>query len=147
MPAIRSGRSGLASDQRGDRPDRPQVRVQAEALAKAQEALLGARRVGVGGVPLRPADGAEQHGVGRAAGVEHLVGEGRPVRVDRGAADRMLVELEVPDRLEQPRGRGEDLGADPVAGQDHDAWGLLVPRSWAGIMPDASTSRQHGLVR
>ena len=65
-------------DQRRARPHRAQVRVQAEALAQAEQALLGARRVGVGRVPLRAADRAEQDGVGGAAGLEHLVGERDP---------------------------------------------------------------------
>ena len=89
-------------EQRRARPDRAQVGVQAEALAEAEQALLGARRVGVGRVPLRPADGAEQHGVGVAAGLEHLVGERGAVLVDRGAADQALVELELAERVQQP---------------------------------------------
>ena len=93
---MRSGRSGLASTSAGLGRTGTQVRVQAEALAKAQEALLGARRIGIGGVPLRPADGAEQHGVRAPARLQHLVGEGGPVLVDRGPADRMLDELELP---------------------------------------------------
>ncbi len=52
------GREGL---------DRAQVRVQAEALAQAEQTLLGARFGGIGRVPLRPADGGEQYGVGLAA--------------------------------------------------------------------------------
>ena len=49
-----------------------------EALAQAEQTLLGARLVGVGRVPLRAADGAEQHGVGVAAGGERLVGQRVP---------------------------------------------------------------------
>ena len=51
--------------ERGDRADRAQVGEQAEALAQAEQALLGRGRVGVGRVPLRAADRGEQHGVGR----------------------------------------------------------------------------------
>ena len=114
------------ADQRRARPHRAQVGVQAHPLAQAEQALLGARRVGVGRVPFRAADGAEQDRVGGAAGVEDLVGEGDAVRVDRGAADQALVELELAERLEQPPGGGDDLGADPVAGQEDYARGSLI---------------------
>ena len=50
-----------AAVERGNRLDRAQVGEQVEALANAQQALLGARVVGVGAVPLRAADGGEQH--------------------------------------------------------------------------------------
>ena len=106
------------ADQRRAGPHRPQVRVEAHPLAEAEQALLGAGRVGVGRVPLRPADGAEQDRVGGAAGVEHLVGQGDAVLVDREPADQALVELELAQRLEQEAGGGDDLGTDPVAGQD-----------------------------
>ena len=69
--------------ERRQRADRAQVGVQAEALAQAEQALLGARRVGVGRVPLRAADRGEQHGVGAAAGGERLVGQRGAVGVDR----------------------------------------------------------------
>ncbi len=82
-------------EQRRAGPDRAQVGEQPEALAQAEQPLLGARPARVGGVPLGAADGGQQHGVGAPAGVEHLVGQRRAVRVDRGAADQPLVELEV----------------------------------------------------
>ena len=57
----RRGRDELRVD-----GDRAQVREQAEAAAQGEQRLLRAdRRVRV--VPLRPADRAQQHGVGRAA--------------------------------------------------------------------------------
>ena len=77
MPAIRSSRSGLEPTSAGLGPHRAQVRVEAHPLAQAEQALLGAGRVGVGRVPLRAADRAEQDRVGGAAGLEHLVGERR----------------------------------------------------------------------
>ena len=110
------------ADQRRARPHRAQVGVEAHPLAQAEQALLGARRVGVGRVPFRAADGAEQDGVGAAAGLEHLVGERDAVGVDRAAAHQPLVELELAQRLEQPPRGGDDLGPDPVAGQEDYAW-------------------------
>ena len=77
-------------DQRRAGPDRAQVRVEAQPLAQAEQALLGARRVGVGRVPLRAADGAEQDRVGGPAGLEHPAGERDAVGVDRGAAERLI---------------------------------------------------------
>ena len=44
--------------------------------------------------------------------------------VDRAAAHQPLVELELAERLEQLAGGGDDLGADPVAGQDDYARGV-----------------------
>ena len=108
-------------EQRGERPDGAQVGVEAEALAQAEQPLLGARRARVGRVPLRPADGGEQDGVGALAGGERLVGQRRAVGVDRGAAERVLLEGEVVgDGGEHLERRGEDLRADPVAGEGDD---------------------------
>ena len=120
------------ADQGRARPHRAQVGVEAHPLAQAEQALLGARRVGVGGVPFRAADGAEQDGVGAAAGLEDLVGEGGAVLVDRDAADQPLVELELAERLEQLAGGADDLGADPVAGQDDYARGVAHRRGLYG---------------
>ena len=94
---MRSRLSGLASSSALGRTG-PQVREQLEALAQPEKPLLRARRVGVGGVPLRPADRGEQHRVGGLAGVEHLVGERGSVRVDRRAADEVLGHLEAAER-------------------------------------------------
>ena len=91
---MRSRFSGLASSSAAQRLDRAQVGVEAEALAQAEQPLLGPRRVGVGRVPLRAADRAEQDRVGGAALLQHLVGERGAVRVDRGAADQVLVDLD-----------------------------------------------------
>ena len=110
--------SGLASGQRRDRADRPEVGEQAELLAQAEQALLRARTAAV---PLRAADGGEQDGVGGAAGRERLVGQRRAGGVDRRAAERMLVVVERADGVEHPGGGGEDLGADPVAGKQDDS--------------------------
>ena len=52
------------------------------------------------------ADGGQEHGVGGATGLEHLVPERRPVGVDRRAADEPLVEFELADSLEQLTCRG-----------------------------------------
>ena len=89
-----------------DGPHRAQVRVQARALAQAEQALLGARRVGVGRVPLRAADGREQDGVGRAAGGERLVGQRGAVGVDRRAAERVLLEARSRRARAGPRASG-----------------------------------------
>ena len=120
------------ADQGRAGPDRAQVGVEAHALAQAEQALLGARRVRVGGVPLGTADGAEQDRVGGPAGLQHLVGEGGAVGVDRGAAHQPLVELELAERLQQLLRGGDDLGADPVAGEDDYARGALTRRDSKG---------------
>ena len=124
MPSISSRLSGLASYERGQRLDRAQVGEQAEALAQAEQALLGAGLVGVGRVPFRAADGGQQDRVGALARGERLVGEGGAVGVDRGAAEQVLVVIELrAGGLQNVDGRGGDLGADPVTGEEDDVAG------------------------
>ena len=108
-------RAGI--EQRRARADRAQVGEQAQALAQAEQPLLGTRLAGIRGVPLGPADGGKQHGVGATAGVEHLVGQRRAVLVDRGTAHQLVFELEVAQLGEHGPRRVHDLGADAVAGQ------------------------------
>ncbi len=45
------------------------------------------------------------------------------VLVDRGAADQVLLVGEVADGVEDLAARGDDLGADAVARQEHDVAG------------------------
>jgi len=106
-----------------ERAHRAEVGVEPQALAQAQQALLGTRRVRVGGVPARAADGREQHRVGLCAGGQRLIGERRPVGVDRRAAEQVLLEGEVADRAEHAHRGGRDLRADAVAGQQRDRRG------------------------
>ena len=63
-------------------------RKRRRARKQTEQALLGARGLRIGRVPLGAADGGEQDGVGRPAGGRRLVGERRPVGVDRRAAER-----------------------------------------------------------
>ena len=126
MPAIRSSRSGLAPTSAGLGRTGRRLANRPIPLRRPSRPCSGRGRVGVGGVPLRPADGAEQDRVGGAAGVQHLVGEGGAVLVDRDAADQALVELELAQGLEQAAGGADDLGADPVAGQDDYAGASLI---------------------
>ena len=120
--ALLAQRAG--AHQRRARADRAQVGVEAHPLAEAEQALLGARVVGVGRVPFGTADRAEQDRVGGLAGVQHLVGEGDAVGVDRAAAHEALVVVELAQGVEDLAGGGDDLGADPVTGQDDDVGGL-----------------------
>ena len=110
-------------DERRARADGPEVGKEAEALAQTEEALLRAGLVRVGRVPLRAPNRAEQHGVGITASLEDSVGERDPVRIDRGSADKMLLVGEVPDGVEDLYRSRNDLGADPVAGQERDVPG------------------------
>ena len=93
LDALALERAGV--EQRRARPHRAQVGEQPQTLAQAQQTLLRPWPARVGGVPPGPAHGRKQHGVGGRARVQHLVGERAPVGVDRGAADELLVELEV----------------------------------------------------
>jgi hypothetical protein len=71
---------------------------------------------------LRPADRAEDHGVGGMRLGHGLVGDGDLVGVIGGAADKPVLGLEVGDALlgieaKEPFHLGHDLGADAVAGE------------------------------
>ena len=104
-PSSSSGLSGDASIELRVDGDRAQVREQAEAAAEGEQRLLRAdRRVRV--VPLRAADGAEQHGVGAAARLDVLGADGDAVGVDPRPADDELVpgEPEAERRARRPRG-------------------------------------------
>ena len=103
---MRSRFSGRGVIQSRQGLDRAQVRVQAQALAQPEQALLGTGGVRVGRVPLGPADRRKEHSVGGAAGREGLLGQGDTVQVDRRAPERMLLELELPDRFQHPQ-RGQ----------------------------------------
>ena len=48
--------------------------------------------------------------------LDHLVGQGDPVLVDRGTTDQVVLVFEAADRVEDPTGRADDFGADAVAG-------------------------------
>ena len=116
------GLEGRAIDEGRKELDRAQVGKEAETLAQAEERLLRPhRRLGV--VPLRPADRAEEDGVGAAAEAQRRVRQGGAELVDRGAADDHLLEGELnpvapADRFQHTHGLGGDFGADPVAGKD-----------------------------
>ena len=101
--------------------NRAQVREQSETLAKPEQSLLGARRIGVGGVPLRPPHRTEQDRIRGPARLEYLVGERDAIGVDRGASDPVFRDLEVAQGTQRlPRG-SPDLGADPISRQQGDA--------------------------
>ena len=95
----------------------PKIRVDAELPAQAQQALLRPYRLPF---ELGEADRGEEHGVGLPARRERLVGERRPLLEDGVAAERVLG-VGDPERVEDARRLGRDLGPDPVAGEDGDA--------------------------
>ena len=99
-----------------------QVGVQTQALADTQKARLGARRAGIGGVPLRPAHGRKQHGIGGLCGFERSCRQRVAHRVDGGAADKRIGagELHVvllAHRFKNLHAFGNDFRADAVARQ------------------------------
>jgi hypothetical protein len=105
--------------QRRKRLDRAQVGEQAKTLAQAEQSLLGPRLGGIGGVPLRATYRGEEHGVGAPTCLERLVGKRGAVRVDRRAAEQVLLVFELdPGGAQQLYCRPDDLGADPVAGKE-----------------------------
>ena len=99
--------------------DGAQVGVEAQPLADAQKPLLGARGVGVGGVPLGPAHAGEKHRVRGLSRREGLVGQRVAARVDGCAADEVVLEDELDVGLRAHGGQdllalGDDLGKNKV---------------------------------
>jgi hypothetical protein len=118
---LERGRTRQGRKHRG----RAQVREQAQLLADAEQAALGARVDGHV-VPLRPPHGPEQYGAAGPGRLQHVVGQGRSLGVDGGAADQALFERELQPRagshgLQDALRLVDNLGADPVAGEDEDA--------------------------
>ena len=98
-----------------------QVGEHAHALAQGEQALFGAAG-GLDAVPLGAADAAHEHGVGRVAGGEGLVGEGHAERVDGRAAELALIEGEAVtvdggDPVKDLDRLCDDLRADVIAGE------------------------------
>ena len=105
---------------------RPQIGEQAHRLADRQQPLFRTR---LAAIPFRPADGAQQHGVGRDAGGARGLGQWLARFVDGRAADQMLGELEMMtiEVADDPQdvARGPcDLRSDAIAGQQDDVVGL-----------------------
>ena len=97
------------------------------SAAQGEQRLLGADgRVGV--VPLRAPDGAQEDGVGIAAGLDVLGADGDAVRVDAAPPTSSSCQSN-PKPKRRPaasrtrRRRVDDLGADPVAGDQRDPVG------------------------
>ena len=109
---------------------RAQVGVEAQLLAYAQQALLGARCGRVGGVPLGAAHARQQHGIGGLGALQGLGRQRVAARIDGGTADQVVLELELKAGLGSHGGEhllalGDNLGADAVARQAADLIGLL----------------------
>ena len=98
---------------------RAQVDKQAERGAQAEQRLLRTlftRNL----VPLRAADRAEQHGICLLADLDGLLGQRDAVLVDRAAARKDFLKIELvaellADLIEHEHSLGDDLRADAVA--------------------------------
>ena len=93
-------------------------------MAQAEQPLLRAHlRARI--VPTRTSDGAQEHRVGLAARLERPDGQRLPRRVDRDAADRMLLEDELVPEQRRHRRQGRlplanDLRTDAVPGKKNN---------------------------
>ena len=101
-----------------------QVGEHAHALAQGEQALFGAAGR-LDAIPLGAADAAHEHGVGRVAGGEGLVGEGHAERVDGRAAELALIEGEAVtvdggDLFKDLDRLRDDLRADVIARKGDD---------------------------
>src|SRR5690606_10723348 len=145
------GLEGRGVLEAGDHLDGADVREEAEVLAHAEQALLGAHR-GAGVVPLGAADGAEEDGVRALEGAQGLLRQRGARLVDGDAADELLVVLEgvaelLGDRVEDLARGADDLGADAVAGEEgdlrsHDASRWAAPRAPPCSAARAACSRR-----
>ena len=106
----------------------PEVRVDAELLAQAEEPLLGPHRLAL---ELGEADGGEEDGVGLAAGRERLVGERRSLREDRVAAERVLGVVD-PERVEHADRLAVTSGPIPSPGRHGDVASSARPGRLVG---------------
>ena len=110
--------------QRRQHRDGPQVGVDAEFGAQAQQRGLGPhRRVRT---PLRSADRAEQDGVRGKAARKRMRRQSVAVRVDRRSAEGKVFERELVatgalDGLQHAQTLGHHLGADAIAPKHRDA--------------------------
>ena len=118
---------GAVAEEEGVDAHGADVGEEAEALAQAEDGLLGANG-GLGIVPLGAAHGAEKNGAGAGGGLERVVTEGDAVLVDGGAADDGVPVLELVaetalDGVQHLQSFFENLGADAVSGCEEDRVG------------------------
>ena len=117
---------------------------QAEILAQSQQPRLRPRFVRHF-VPFRPADSAEDHGIGGVSLGHGLVGNGDLVRVIAGTADKPFLGLEIGDTLlgveaKQPFHLGHDFGTDAVASEKQKLEVGMNDASWSwlnAVIPEA----------
>ena len=105
--------------------DGPQIGIGAQRLAQAQQTGFGARAALI---PFRPADCAQQNGIGPFAAGARGIRKRIAMMVDGDAAKvmrcKLQVETEARIRRFQHRARGgSDFGADAVTGQQDDVGG------------------------
>ncbi len=117
---LRLERGGVL--QRVEDDDRAQIRIQTQLLANAQQALLRARSIRVGGVPLRAAHRRQQHGISCLGRLQRGRRQGLAARVNCAAANQRLLILKghfilLAQRVEHLHGLGNNLRANAVAGQ------------------------------
>ncbi len=112
-------RAGI--DQRIEHLGRPQVGEQVHLLAESQQPAFGLL-VELDIVPFRPADRAEQHGVGFERALHGVVAQRHAVLVEGGAAHHVFLDVEADGALLPHPGDDlahfvHDFGADAVARQ------------------------------
>ena len=103
-PAHHVGLEGRGVDQRVQHDGRAQVGEQAEFAAQGEDGEFGPV-VEAEMVPLRAADGAEQHGVRLLGAGDGLLADGAALGVDRGTADQSLAEFEAGLTVRGPSSR------------------------------------------
>src|SRR4029077_8738813 len=104
--------------------NRPHIRVQTQRAAQAQQARFrpAVQRLRI---PLRPAPGAQKHGVCLQAAVQRLLRQGLATLIDGHAAEGKLnqvcLEAELARAILQDRScRADHFRADAIAGKNGD---------------------------
>ncbi len=134
--------------ERGKALRRAQVGEHAHPGAKAEQPSLGALVVRLAG-PLRSADRAHQHRVGRLRKAKCRVGQRYAVGVDRRAAEpggghrHVEVVLRV-EPLDDARGLRRDFGADPVAGEEKEGLGHAPSLTAGGVTRHGRRTKKGG---
>ena len=133
--------------ERGEGLHRPQVGVQAQLFAQAQQAVFGSR-FRRPDVPLGTAHRADEDGIRLLAERQRGVRQGRPGGVDGVAPDTPFAHLKrvtVTRRhlLEHPHAPGHYFYANPVAGQNRNVRSHVLLHTcvnWQGNAPRAACS-------
>ena len=141
VPSTTSRRSGLASSSASTARTGRRLAYRPSALRSPSSPCSGRGALGSVLSHFGPPTAASSTASACAARGQRLVGQRRAVRVDRGAAERVLGEGEVAQTVEDLEGRGGDLGTDPVPRKNGDAHSHGAGSLWCRAVDDGRDRR------